>query len=444
MSINNGATCMVGALSLSASVDAAAARELDDAAIAAVTAYSLKTSKDSWGSAAGGLEQRVVERNDITMEGGKAPLQVGSAIGDDGDPIISISGEIPLAFEGRTFGSTVPTETALGLILSSGLARVIRTPGTSATGTYISANEFSVPSPSDDATIVGGDIVAVEQTNGTFRFVKVVLRTDAGATNTIKTMEPHGIPAASTATVRQCHMFYSPVDNEPDGTALVVQLAPKDELHTIIAVGAQMAEFTAASDDGTGVNFGAMLRVPDGEFRDAVVITPSKPLYIGGAGAKALRTRVSPVRITADVSASSAPVTTTTAVFPVRTWDVKISVKLIPVEDPGTRSGLSGMRVSSAALSGTVTQAAPTTGVDFRNVVRASRKHALTLTAAGANAAGNGFCVWIGAVEPTGDTPVKFSEDDRTQEVPFAAGDIAYASGSTEYLNTPWILAFVC
>lgn len=443
MSINNGATCMVGALSLSASVDATAARELDDAAIGAVTAYSLKTTKDSWGSAAGSLEQRVVERNDITKEGGKAPLQVGSAIGDDGDPIISISGDIPLAFEGRTFGLTAPDETALGLILSSGLARVLRTPGTSATATEVTANTFAVAN-ADNGKFAAGDVVAVVQANGTLRFVKLVQRVVGGSTTTYATLEPHGIADTLTATVRACHMFYSPVDNEPDGDALVVQLAPKDELHTIVAVGTQMAEFTAVSDDSVGVGFGATLRVPDGEYRDEAVITPTTPLYIGGAGAKALRTRVSPVLVTADVSASSAPVTTTTAVFPVRKWDVKISVRLVPTEDPGTRSGLSGMRVSVASLTGTVTQGAPTTGVDFRTVVRASRKHALTLTAAGANAAGNGFCVWIGAVEPTADTPVKFSEEDRTQEVPFAAGDTAYAVGSTEYLNTPWILAFVC
>lgn len=439
MSIDNGATCMVAEESSFGSVDATDARALDDTTIGGLTAYSLRCTKDSWGSAAGGLKQRTFDRNDITLQGGRSPLQVAAAI-TSGGPVVSIAGEVALACEGRGFGSTAPTSTALGLLLSSGLARTVRTPGTSATVTEATATTFTCSGGGDTAKFVAGDVIAVTQTDGTFRFCYVT-NVNSG-TSTITTLEPHGIPDTETAIVRQCHMFWAPTDNEPDGGSLAIQLAPKDAEHTLLAVGARLSKFSISVNENTGVDFTATVRVPDGEYRDAVVVTPSKPLPIGGASSTGLRTRVSPVRVSADLSSASAPATTTTSVFPVRTWSVDIDIGLIPTDDPGTRSGLSGMRVSDAALSGSVTQSAPTSGADFREVVRLSQKRALTLTAAGANAAGNGLCIWIGAVEPTEDPGITFAERDRTQATAFRAGDHEYASGAAAYINRPWVLAF--
>lgn len=436
MSIDNGATCMVAAESSFGSTDATDARALADATIGGLTAYSLRCTKDSWGSAAGALKQRTFDRNDITLQGGRSPLQVAAAIASGG-PVVSIQGEIPLTFEARGFGSTAPLSTALGLLLASGLAHTLRTPGTSCTATEATANTFTVGG-GDAGKFAAGDVISVSQTDGTCRFCYV---TQVSGT-TITTLEPHGIPDTETALVRQCHMFWAPTDNEADGSSLVVQLAPKDAEHTLVCVGARLAKVGISVNENTGVDIACTVRVPDGEYRDAVVITPTKPLPIGGTGSTGLRTRVSPVLVTADVSASSAPVTATAAAFPVRTWSAEIDIGLIPTDDPATRSGLSGMRVSDASLSGSVTQSAPTSGADFREVVRLSEKRAATFTAAGANAAGNGMCVWAGAVEPSEDPGVTFAERDRTQVIPFRAGDHAHATGATAYLNRPWILAF--
>ena len=49
MSIDNGATCMVAAELSFGSTDATDARALADATIGGLTAYSLRTTKDSWG-----------------------------------------------------------------------------------------------------------------------------------------------------------------------------------------------------------------------------------------------------------------------------------------------------------------------------------------------------------------------------------------------------------
>lgn len=443
MSVDNGATCMVAAEGSYASVDSTDARALDDTAIAALTARSCRITKDGFKTAFSALKQRWFDRNDVTLSGGRSPVQVAAAIGSSG-PIKSLSGDVPLPMEGRGFGATGPASTGLGAVMSSGLAHTLRTPGTSVTATYVSVNTFTIVSPDDDGKIAAGDVIAVVQADGKFLYCMVTDATDGGATITVTTLEPHGYSGAGTFVVRQCHMWWAPTDNEADGASIVAQLAPKDAGHVAIGVGGRLVSLDIAANENTGVDITPTVRFPDGEYRSAVVITPSAPLPNGGAASTGLRTRVSPVRITQDHSASSAPASGTAATFPLRAWSIKIDVGLVPTADPGTRSGLSGMRISDATLTGSFTQSAPTSGVDFREVGRLSGKYSATFTAAGANAAGNGFCVWVGAVEPTEDPNVTFEDRDRTQAPSFAAGDFNLASGAAAYVNRPWVLAFVC
>ena len=442
MSTDNGATVMIAPESSYGSVLSSDARALDDATIAGLTARSLRCTEDSFIGSYAALKQTWFERSDIAMNGGNAPVQVSAAIGSSG-PVKRLSGDVPLAMEGRGFGATAPADTALGRLLSSGLAHTLRTPGTSVTATYVTANTFTIVSPTDDGKIVAGDVIAVVQANGTFLFCMVTSAVDGGATITVTTLEPHGYSGAGTFTVRQCHMWWAPTDNEADGVSLVAQFAPKDAAHCNIGVGGRLAKVMIAANENKAVDFTCTVRFPDGEYRDAVVITPSAPLPIGGAGSTGLRTFVSPIRITEDHSASSAPASGTAATFPVRTWSVEINIALIPQADGGTRSGLSGMRVSSALLTGTATQSAPTTGADFREVGRLSEKRSAAFTAAGDNAAGNGMCVWVGAVEPTADPGVTVEKTDRTQQPSFKAGDFSLASGAAAYVNRQWVLAFV-
>lgn len=442
MSTDNGATCMIAPEGSYGSYDATDARALDDAAIAALTPRSLRLSEDSFIGAFDALKQTTFERADIALNGGAAPVQVGSAIGSSG-PVKRLSGDVALMMEGRGFGATAPADTALGRLLSSGLAHTLRTPGTSVTATYVSANTFTIVSPDDDGKIVAGDVIAVVQANGSFLYCMVTNATDNGATNTITTLEPHGYSGAGTFTVRQCHMWWTPTDNEPDGSSLVAQFAPKDAGHVNLAVGGRLMSLDIAANENKALDFTCTVTFPDGEYRSAVVITPSAPLPIGGAASTGLRTLVSPVRVTQDHSASSAPAYGTAATFPLRTWSIKIDVGLIPTGDSGTRCGLSGMRVSDATLTGTAVQSAPTSGADFREVVRLSEKRSATFTAAGDNAAGNGMCVWVGAVEPTADPGIKMAKRDRTQEPAFKAGDFSLASGAAAYVNRRWVLAFV-
>lgn len=442
MSTDNGATCMIAPEGSYGSIDATDARALDDATISGLTPRSLRLAEDSFIGAFDVLKQTTFERNDIALNGGAAPLQVGSAIGSSG-PVKRISGDVPLMMEGRGFGSTAPADTALGRLLSSGLAHTLRTPGTSVTATYVSLNTFTIVSPDDDGKIVAGDVIAVVQANGTFLFCMVTSAVDGGATITVTTLEPHGYSGAGTFVVRQCHMWWAPTDNDPDGSSLVAQFAPKDAGHCLLAVGGRLAKVAIAANENKAIDFTCTVRFPDGEYRSAVVITPSASLPIGGAGSTGLRAFVSPVRITQDHSSTAAPGYGTAATFPLRTWSIEIDVGLIPTGDPGTRSGLSGMRVSDATLTGTAVQSAPTSGADFREVVRLSEKRSATFTAAGDNAAGNGMCVWVGAVEPTADPGIKMAKRDRTQEPAFKAGDFSLASGAAAYVNRRWVLAFV-
>ena len=440
--INNGATCMVAEESSFGSVDATNARALDTATLAGLTWYSLRVTQDGFSGASTALKMPTDERSDITLAGGRQPLRVLTAI-DASGPVRSITGDVGLPMEARGMGTNVPSATGLGVLLLSGCSAKIATPGASVTATYATANTFTVPSA---AVLFPGDIVAVVQTDGTMRGVKIS-DVGAGAPATVTTVEPHGIPAASTATVRLCHQFFISSDAVPDGGSVAVQYAPRDGYDTVIGVGARLAKLDITAGPTGAVDIVPTLRCADGTYVMAPVATPTEPLMIGASGSTALRTRVAPVLVTQDHSTSSAPYSGTATTLPVREWSVSIEFDLVPVSDQGTRSRMSEMRVSSATLTGSMTIDSPsTTSADVRDWLRLSQKRTVGFSAAGANAAGNGCGVWVGSVEPSEDPGYTFTANDRTQVVPLRAGDYA-GDGSTttptDGANTPWVLWFV-
>lgn len=440
-----GATCMVAAESSFGSIDATDARALDDAALAGLTAYPMRITRSSYTAAVGAAKMGTYDAAEISARGGIPPAIVEAAVNASG-PVKSLKGEVALEFEARGFGSNAPASTGLGVLLSSGLARVLRTPGDSFTATYVSANTFTNPSPSADALAVVGDVIAVVQTNGTYRFCKVTQKVDNGATNTITTLEPHGIPNGQTATVRCCHMFYGPVDGTPDGNSVAVQLAERDATQVRLVVGARLSKLSIKKTGTSAMSISCTLMAPDGEYRSAAVITTNDPLPLGVTGTTPLRTLVAPLRVTQDHSASSAPFSGTAADFPVTDWSIDITNSLTNQNDQGTRSGITGMDVSTSVLTGSFTQDARSGYVDFRELLRLSEKRSVAFTAAGANAAGNGFAVWVGAVEPPSDPGLDTEDMKRTQKVDFRAGDYQGDddSGSpAEYVNAPWVLCFV-
>jgi hypothetical protein len=436
---------MVAVESSFASIDATDARALDDTTIAGLTAYPMRITRSSYSAAVGAAKMGAYDAQEISARGGIPPAIVEAAVNASG-PVKSLKGDITLEFEARGFGTNAPASTGLGAILSSGLARVLRTPGDSFTATYVSANTFTNPSPASDALAVVGDIIAVQQTNGTFRFCKVTDVVDGGATNTVTTLEPHGIPAASTATVRCCHMFYGPVDGTPDGASVAIQLAERDASQVRLVVGARLSKLSIKKTGTSALSFSCTLTAPDGEYRSAAVIPTNDPLPLGVTATTPLRTLVAPLRVTQNHASSSAPFAGTASDFPVTDWSVDIVNSMTNQNDQGTRSGITGMDVSTSVLTGSFTQDARSGYVDFREVLRLSEKRSVGFTAAGANAAGNGFCVWVGAAETPSDPGLNTEDMKRTQAVEFRAGDYQGDddSGSpAEYVNAPWILAFV-
>lgn len=438
-----GATCMVAAEASFGSVSATDARELDDATIAGLTAYPFRITRASFTAAVQGARQGTYDAAEISARGGIPPAIVEAAVNGSG-PVKSLRGEITLECEARGFGAVAPASSALGLILSSGLARVLRTPGTTSTGTFVSANTFTNPSPGDDAKILVGDIIAVTQASGAYRFCEVTQKVDNGATNTITTLEPHGI--ATTATVRQCHMFYGPVDGTPDGASLVIQLAERDATQVRLFVGCRLMKLSVKKTGRAALAFSMTLSVPDGEYRSAAVITTDDPLPLGVAGTTPLRTLVAPLRITADNSADAAPWAGTATDFPITDWGFEVVNSMEPVYDQGTRSQMSDMTVPASVLTGSFTQSMRSGAVDFRELLRLTEKRSVGFTAAGANAAGNGLCGWVGACEPPSDPGLDTEDTRRSQKVTFRAGDYQgdVDSGSPpEYVNAPWKLCFV-
>lgn len=440
--INDGATCMVAAEAAFGSVLSTDARALDDTTISGLTARSLKVTIDSFANAAGAMRQVAYDRSDVTLSGGMSQARVEAAV-DGSGPVKRLVGTVTLEGELRGFGALSPSATAFGLLMASGCAATIRTPGTSVTGTYISANTFSTPSPGDDAKIAAGDIIAVTQPDGTYRFVKVTSRVDAGTTNTITTLEPHGIAAAGTAVVRQCHMWY-PARGGSVGSSIVAQFALADGDQTLIGVGGRLKSMEIMRTGSSSLGWRAEVEFPDGEYRNAVVITASEPYPMGAASGATtpLVTLVAPMLVTEDHAGDAAPWSGTAAALPARTWSAKIVNDMQPVADQSTRSGRSETAITATRLEGSFVQTAPTTGADWREVLRLGEKRTAGFTAAGANAAGNGCCVWVGAVEVAADPGVTLAPTDQTQEVQFRAGDYTGDNGSSGACNLEFVLAF--
>lgn len=440
--INDGATCMVAEEPSPGSYDATDARALDDAAIGGLTARSLKITIDSFSNAAGALRQVAYDRADVTLSGGMSQARVEAAVNGSG-PVKRLVGNVTIEGELRGFGALSPNNTAFGLLMASGCAATIRTPTTSATGTYISANTFSTPSPGSDAVVATGDIIAVTQADGTFRFVKVTSAVDAGITNTITTLEPHGIPAAGTATVRQCHMYY-PARGGSVGSSLVMQFALADAEQVLIGVGGRLMSMEIMRTGAASLAWRAEVEFPDGEYRNAAVITVSEPYPMGAASGATtpLVTLVAPMLVTEDHAGDSAPWSGTAAALPARTWSAKIINDLQPVADQATRSGRSDTDITATRLEGSFVQTAPTTNADWREVLRLGEKRSAGFSAAGANAAGNGMCVWVGAVEVAADPGVTLAPTDQTQEVQFRAGDYTGDNGTGGAANLEFVLAF--
>ena len=434
-----GASLMVAAESSFGSVLSTAARELDTTTIAGLTAYPVRCLRASWNSAAGALRQMVFDQQEIAVRGGTPAPVVESAF-DSGLPVKSIKGELSIDVEMRGFGTATPATTGLGLMLNSGLASAIRTPGVGQSATYVSVNTFTVAG-GDIAEITAGDILAVEQTDGTFRFCKVTLN-NAG---TITTLEAHGYSGAATFVTRSCHMWYPTLTGSAAGASLVLQFAPRDAVFTYLAVGARLSGVSVKKQGAHSLVMTLKFMVPDGAYAAAAVVTvAAKMLPYGIAGTTSLRTLVAPVLVTQDHQSTAVPASGTVSSLPVRDWSADIAIALEPTPDQGTRSGLSGYSVTTSELAGSFTLNAPSSGVDFREQLRQSEARAVGFSAAGSNAAGNGMCVWVGSAQATEDPGIAFEDSRRSQTVSFRAGDYAGDTSGAAYANVPFILAFTC
>jgi hypothetical protein len=221
-----------------------------------------------------------------------------------------------------------------------------------------------------------------------------------------------------------------------------MQFSTPDELHGRLMVGGRLLKASVKATGETGVDMELTIRFVDGKKITTPVMTVANPLPLGVSGTTPLVRRVAPILVTQNHSGSSAPFSGTVSTLPVRTWSIDIDVSLVPTADQGTRSGVSGMSVADAQVTGSFEVDSPGT-VDWQDVLRLSYKHSIGFSAAGANAAGNGFAVWVGAVETAEDPGIAFEDMDRKQVVSFRAGDYSGdSSGSGEYENRRWVMAF--
>lgn len=434
-----GATVMVAAELSFGSPDATDARALDVSG--AGTAYSLLCRAESFNSSAGAFKQSVRQVNDITLAGGVPSVEVDSIVNGSGN-VKQVKATVTLRGDLRGFGSTAITSSGMGVLLQSGFAVTSRTPGTSCTATEDTTTTFTVGG-GDLGKFAKGDIVAVEQLDGTFRFVKITGRNSG--TNTLTCLTPHGIPNGQTATVRQCHMVTPSTGGAT--SSILLQFSPADGGQTQLGVGGRLMSLAFESVGDSAVEWVAEVELVDGEYSDAATIAVSTPKHYGINGTTACKRRVAPVRVSDDHSAETAPFAVDDASIKLRSWTAKVTNTLQPVADQATRCGRSGTSITQTIADVSFPQDAPGGGeVDGREVLRLGERRALYLTAAGANAAGNGFCFFVANAQPQEDPGITYADDDRTQVFSARAGDYAgdeTGSNGGDARNTPWVIAWV-
>jgi hypothetical protein len=429
---------MVAAGSSFGMTDATAARDLDTAAIAGLTAYPVRVLRASWNTAAGSAKQPVDDPQEIATRGGTPAPQSEAAI-SSGYPVKHFSGTLTLDVIARGFGNVSPANTGVGILLRSGLQSLLRTPGADDAATFATSNTFTVA----DATLyVAGAIIDVVQTVGRSRYCRVT-NSNAG-TFTVTTLEAHG-HAGGNFTVRFCHLFYPPPSGTAAGNAAVIQLAPRDAAFTHLFVGCRLSKLEIVAQGKHSRVLRMTMTYADGAYNAAAIMTvAAQMLPYGVSGTTPLRTLVAPILVTQDHSSSSAPGSGTVSNLPVREWSAAIDIALEPTPDQGTRSGISEYSVASTVCTASVTLNAPTSGVDYREVLRLSEIRCVGLSSAGDNDSGNGMCLWLGAAHPTEDPGVQFEDSRRSQVVALRCGDYALDTAGADYANTPFTLAFTC
>lgn len=440
LGIMSGARIMLAPETTFGAPSTSDARDLDISGLSPT--YPLQVTQASWKSAAEAGRLPVRDAALTSFQGGNPPAIPDSAVNGSG-PVDSIPGELTLVLPGRGVGSTSINDTALGIILLSALDVEERTPTGNLTGTYATANTFTHVA-GDDGEIEVGDIIAVRQSNATYRLCKVT-GYNAG-TRTVTTLEPHGIPAAGTATVRHCHMLFPPSSTSPGGNSFAIEMSQPDETHTRRYVGCVMSGLTVRTTEGGGIEYEVRIRAYDGERATTPALTVEPPLPLGVTGTTPLVARVAPMLVSQDHSASSAPYSGTAQALPARSWSVSFEVAHAPVTDQATRSRVSDVEVADVRVTGEFVQNSPGGSViDWQTVTRLSRKHSASFTAAGADAAGCGMGVWIGSVECAADPGITFDEQDRSQAVAFRAGDYS-GDDSTDLgkVNAAAVLCFIC
>ena len=110
----SGARIMVAAEATFGSASASDARDLDISGLS--TTYPLQVTRASWKAAAEAGRMTVRDTALTSLQGGNPPVVVDAAYNASG-PVDSISGELVLTLDGRSFGGTAPASSALGIIL---------------------------------------------------------------------------------------------------------------------------------------------------------------------------------------------------------------------------------------------------------------------------------------------------------------------------------------
>ena len=423
------------------SPDATDARNIDTTTLANATWYSVLALRNGL-AGFGKLKQMVYQPEVVTARGGRAAPSVVAVTESSGAVAKSIKGEFTLSFPLRWLGATLPSASALGLLVGSALTYRNRTAGATVACTAVTATTFTVGG-GDVASFKAGDMIMVPVA-GKPRFSRVVY-VDVGAL-TVYTMTQHG--GTSSFTARLCHVYYPAATNTPSGNSFAVYVQDAAAKMDILATGVRITsiDVTRTADAEPEIAFGCTCA--DGYWTDGAstaLTAYSAPLPWGVAGTIEAKVRNAPVDISSDFTTGSAPYEGTRSELPCRDWSFKAAIKMdARGGGQGKRSGIAEWDVVQIDASANVTMDAPSFGgYSPRRHLQLSEVRSLTIPIGGDLADGSCGCMHIAQADVSEDPGRDISDERQSMSASYRAGQYAGDSGASAQTNAPWCIALV-
>lgn len=438
-----GGTISIAAESSHGSYDATDYREID---VSGLTPwYPISVDRANLGGITSGPRMRQYDPQRATARGGVEAAEVLAVVDGSNVTKEQVSGEFTLTVPGAWLGGTLPTASALDILLASGMQRVIRAAGANATVTGApTANTFTVGA-GEAGEFTAGDMIAVDLL-GVRRFHRI---TRVNGT-TMTTATPHGLTGGGAETVAHCHLYFPTLTGAPSGPSFALIAQDAGGTYEVTLTGCRVVGigFRPVGDDGKVYDIELRCVAADGYHTVGSVsgyATLTEPLPWGVANTYGAKLLDAPVVISSDMTGVSAPYIGTATDLATRSWSLDVAIALDRRGGGAAyRNGMADADVGSTTVTASSVIDLVSDALSPRTWFRKKQIRSLTVTLGGYVAAGSCGCLHIPRADLASDPGLGWSDERKSFDCSFRAGAYAGDYGtSTNQTNANFVFALV-